>query len=182
MSRVGRKPVALIEGVKAEVSESLVKITGPRGTLEFRVPPGIHVQLEGNALVISRDSDEPKQRSLHGMARSLVANMVEGVSRGFERRLSINGVGYNAKLQGKQLILNLGFAHPVVVNIPEYIQVEVPNPTLVSLKGIDKQKVGQFAAAIRAIRPPEPYNAKGISYEGEIIRRKAGKTFGAGAE
>lgn len=182
MSRVGRKPVALVEGVKAEVIEGLVKIAGPKGTLEFRLPAGVTVQLEENNLMVSRDSDEPKQRSLHGMTRSLIANMVEGVSKGFERRLSINGVGYNAKLQGKQLVLNLGFATPVVVNIPEYLQIEAPNPTLIAIKGIDKQKVGQFAAAIRAIKPPEPYNAKGISYEGEIIRRKAGKTFGTGTE
>ena len=182
MSRVGRKPVALVEGVTAEVSEGLVKITGPKGTLEFRLPPGIKVTKGERELVVERESDEPKQRSLHGMSRSLIANMVEGVSKGFERRLSINGVGYNAKLEGKQLILNLGFADPVVVNIPEHIEVEVPNPTLISLKGIDKQRVGQFAAAIRAIKPPEPYNAKGISYEGEIIRRKAGKTFGGGAD
>lgn len=182
MSRVGRKPVALVEGVTAEVSEGLVKITGPKGTLEFHLPPGIKVTEGERELVIERESDEPKQRSLHGMSRSLIANMVEGVNKGFERRLSINGVGYNAKLEGKQLILNLGFADPVIVNIPEHIEVEVPNPTLISLRGIDKQKVGQFAAAIRAIKPPEPYNAKGISYEGEIIRRKAGKTFGGSAE
>lgn len=182
MSRVGRKPVALMEGVTAEISDDLVRITGPRGTLEFRLPQGLRIKEEDRKLFIDREGDEPKQRSLHGMARSLVANMVDGVSKGFERRLSINGVGYSAKLQGKQLILNLGFADPVIVNIPEHIQIEVPNPTLVSVKGVDKQKVGQFAAAIRAIKIPDPYNAKGISYEGEIIRRKAGKTFGAAAE
>lgn len=182
MSRVGRKPVTLVEGVTAEIANDLIRINGPRGTLEFRLPAGITIKEEERKLFLDRDSDEPKQRSLHGMARSLIANMVDGVSKGFERRLSINGVGYSAKLQGKQLILNLGFADPVVVNVPEHIQIEVPNPTLVVLKGVDKQKVGQFAAAIRAVKIPDPYNAKGISYEGEIIRRKAGKTFGGAAE
>ncbi len=182
MSRVGRKPIALVEGVTVEVSENLVKITGPKGTLEFRLPPGIQIREEERNLVIARESDEPKQRSLHGMSRSLIANMIEGVSKGFEKKLSINGVGYNAKLQGKQLMLNLGFTNPVTVNMPEYIEVELPNPTLIVLRGIDKQKVGQFAAAIRAVKPPDPYNAKGISYEGEIVRRKAGKTFGGGAD
>ena len=179
MSRIGKKPILLPDGVKVSLGGSAISIEGPKGKLDFVLPEGISIQNEDNNLVISRLSDEPKQRSLHGMSRSLVSNMVDGVLNGFEKRLKINGVGYNAKVQGDAVLLNIGFSHPVIKQIPEGLEVECPTATSVVINGIDKQKVGQFAAAIRAVRPPEPYNAKGIAYEDEQIRRKAGKAFGS---
>jgi large subunit ribosomal protein L6 len=179
MSRVGKKPIPLPAGVKAAISGNNIAIEGPKGKLSFILPEGITVEQEEGRLAISRSSDEPKQRSLHGMSRSLINNMVDGVTRGFERRLTINGIGYTAKVQGDTLALNVGFTHPVVKQIPENIKVECPSLTSIIVRGADKQKVGQFAAAVRAVRPPEPYNAKGIAYEDEQIRRKAGKAFGS---
>jgi len=179
MSRVGKKPVTVTEGVKTTITGTDVTIEGPRGKLHFVLPEGISVKEDGDRLFISRSSDEPKQRSLHGMSRSLVSNMIAGVTTGFEKRLTINGVGYNAKIQGENLVLNVGFSHPVIKPIPPNLEVECPLATSVLIRGIDKQKVGQFAAAVRAVRPPEPYNAKGIAYEDEQIRRKAGKAFGS---
>ncbi len=167
------------EGVKVAIAGAEVTIEGPKGELSFVMPEGISVKEDEGRLFISRLSDEPKQRSLHGMSRSLVNNMIEGVTKGFEKRLAINGVGYNAKIQGESLVLNVGFSHPVIKPIPPSIEVECPLATSVLVRGIDKQKVGQFAAAVRAVRPPEPYNAKGIAYEDEQIRRKAGKAFGS---
>jgi len=169
-----------VPGVNVTIEGNQVSVKGPKGELGFCLPEGIAItQNDDGSLEMSRGSDEPKQRSLHGMARSLVNNMVEGVVNGYEKRLGINGVGYNAKVQDENLVLNIGFSHPVIKPIPDGLAVECTTATTLIIKGIDKQKVGQFAAAIRAIRPPEPYNAKGISYDGEHIRRKAGKAFGS---
>ena len=179
MSRVGKKPVVIPKGINVAIKGNQVSVKGPKGELAFTLPQGISIEQGESGLEISRASDDPKQRSLHGMARSLINNMVDGVVKGYERRLAISGVGYNAKVQGDGLVLNIGFSHPVVKQIPDGLSVECPTATTLVVKGIDKQRVGQFAAAIRAIRPPEPYNAKGISYEGEQIRRKAGKAFGS---
>ncbi len=179
MSRVGKKPVVIPQGINVAIEGNQVSVKGPRGELSFTLPQGISVDQGESGLEITRSSDDPKQRSLHGMARSLINNMVEGVVNGYDKRLVISGVGYNAKVQGDGLVLNIGFSHPVIKQIPEGLSVECPTATTVVIKGIDKQKVGQFAAAIRAIRPPEPYNAKGVSYDGETIHRKAGKAFGS---
>lgn len=179
MSRVGKKPVTLPEGVGITISGTDITVDGPLGKLSFVLPEGIVIKEEEKKVFLTRSSDEPKQRSLHGMSRSLLNNMVEGVTRGFEKRLSINGVGYNAKVQSEGLVLNIGFSHQVIKSVTEGLSVECPTLTSIIIKGIDKQKVGQFAAAVRAIRPPEPYNAKGIAYEGEQIRRKTGKAFGS---
>ncbi len=179
MSRIGRKPVDVPAGVKVAVESGLVRVTGPKGNLAQQIHPAIMVRLDdgGKRVVFERTSDAKKDRALHGLSRALVANMVNGVTTGFERKLEIIGVGYNAKVQGKELRLQVGFAHPVIMPIPDVITVELPNPTHIVLKSPDKQKIGQFAAEIRRVRPPEPYNSKGIKYEGEVVRRKAGKTF-----
>lgn len=158
-------------------------IEGPKGKLSLALPPAVSVQVNGGQLRVTRSGDEPFQRALHGLTRALIANMVQGVTSGFSKELEIVGVGYRAQLQGKQLSIQVGFSHPVLVPIPEGITVEVPKPTSVLVRGPDKQLVGQFAAALRRIAPPEPYKGKGIKYAGEVIRRKAGKAAtGAGAK
>jgi large subunit ribosomal protein L6 len=176
MSRIGRKPIEIPSGVTVDVSPGgSVKVTGPLGTLEQRVPARIQVAEDDGALNVTRPTDRGEDRALHGLTRTLVANMVEGVTKGFEKHLEIQGVGYRAQLKGSDLELAVGYSHPVTVNPREGISFEVPQPTQVIVKGTNKQMVGQTAAEIRKVRPPEPYKGKGIRYQGELVRRKVGK-------
>jgi large subunit ribosomal protein L6 len=176
MSRVGRMPIPVPQGVSVALEGPSVTVTGPQGSLARRVPTGISVAQDGDVLVVERSDDERQQRALHGLARSLVANMVTGVTQGFAKELEIVGVGYRATARGPESIeLALGFSHPVVVDAPEGISFEVPSPTRITVRGIDKELVGQVAADIRKIRKPEPYKGKGIRYAGERVLRKAGK-------
>ncbi|MFN2607946.1 MAG: 50S ribosomal protein L6 [Acidimicrobiales bacterium] len=176
MSRIGRSPIPVPEGVDVSVADGRVTVTGPRGTLEQVLPPAMSVRRDDGVLVVERPDDERQHRALHGLTRSLVNNMVVGVTEGYSRDLEIVGVGYRATAQGpNRLELALGFSHPVVVEAPDGITFEVPAPTRISVRGIDKQAVGQVAANIRRIRKPEPYKGKGVRYAGEVVRRKAGK-------
>ncbi|HET8968893.1 MAG TPA: 50S ribosomal protein L6 [Gaiellaceae bacterium] len=176
MSRIGRKPIEIPSGVTVEVSPGgTVKVTGPLGTLEQRVPARMDVSQDDGVVNVTRPTDRGEDRALHGLTRTLVANMVEGVTKGFEKHLEIQGVGYRAQLKGSDLELAVGYSHPVTVNPREGISFEVPQPTQVIVKGTDKQMVGQTAAEIRKVRPPEPYKGKGIRYQGEHVRRKVGK-------
>ena len=175
MSRIGRKPIEIPSGVNVAVDPGRVMVNGPLGELQQQLPQRIKIERDGDTLVVSRPSERGDDRALHGLTRTLVANMVEGVTKGFEKRLQIQGVGYRASLRGTSLELNVGFSHPVVKDAPAGITFEVPAPTQVVVKGIDKQQVGQTAAEIRKVRPPEPYKGKGIRYEGEYVRRKVGK-------
>lgn len=175
MSRIGRKPVALPKGVTAEVQESSVHVRGPKGELSLSVVPSITVTAEGDALLVTRGSDEKADRAFHGMTRALLANMVQGVSQGFRKDLEIIGVGWRAQMQGRKLILSLGFSHPVEYDPPQGIDLATEGPTKISVSGIDRQVVGQVASEIRGFRPPEPYKGKGIRYVGEYVIRKAGK-------
>lgn len=182
MSRIGVQPIPVPEGVKVEIAPEEIRVTGPLATLTHRIPPGIQAVLDdaGRTLVIRRTGETKQLRALHGMARSRFASLVLGVSKGFRKGLEIGGVGYQARLEGKSLVLQIGFSHPVEMPIPEGLKVEIASPTSVRISGADKQKVGQFAAEVRAIRPPEPYKGKGIRYTGEHVRRKQGKTFAGG--
>jgi large subunit ribosomal protein L6 len=183
MSRIGRAPVTIPAGVKISQDGQQVRVEGPKGKLALTLSPAITVKVDGQTLTVQRANDEQSVRALHGLHRALIANMVQGVTAGFSKELEIAGVGYRAALKGKQLELNVGFSHTVSVPIPDGLTVEVPKPTNVVVKGFDKHLVGQFAANIRRIAPPEPYKGKGIKYAGEIIRRKAGKAAtGAGAK
>ena len=175
MSRIGRTPIPLPEGVSVEISGQKVTVAGPKGELRHTVVEPIRVSESDGTLVVTRPTDRGPHRALHGLSRTLVANMVQGVSDGFERRLEIVGVGYRALVRGAALELAVGFSHPVTIEPPEGIQFEVPAPTQVVVRGIDKQAVGQVAAQIRAVRPPEPYKGKGVRYAGEVVRRKVGK-------
>ena len=176
MSRIGKKPVAVPAGVQITVSkDNLVTVKGPLGQLEQRMPEDTQIKIEDNQALVTRLSDDKTHRSLHGLTRSLLANMIEGVTKGYVRNLELVGVGYRAALQGKDLNLVVGYSHPVIINPPRGVEFEVPAPNKISVKGIDKQVVGQIAAEIRAVRKPEPYLGKGIKYEGEQIRRKVGK-------
>ena len=175
MSRIGRTPIPLPEGVSVNISGQKVTVAGPKGELRHTVVEPIRVSESDGTLVVTRPTDRGPHRALHGLSRTLVANMVQGVSAGFERRLEIVGVGYRAQLRGASLELAVGFSHPVTIEPPEGIQFEVPTPTQLVVRGIDKQAVGQVAAQIRAVRPPEPYKGKGIRYVGEVVRRKVGK-------
>ena len=183
MSRIGQQPVAVPPGVKVAVDDRAIEIQGPKGTLRWSWHPTIAVEYDTSAgqIRVSRSRDAQAQRALHGLTRSLIANMVHGVTEGYVKRLEIVGVGYNARMQGQDLLLNIGFSHPVTLQPPEGVTLEVPAPTQIVVMGADKQKVGQFAANVRGIRKPEPYKGKGIRYEGEQVRRKAGKAFAAGA-
>ena len=177
MSRIGRKPIPVPSGVDISIDGDLVTVTGPKGVLEQRIPAAITVAREDGELLVTRPSDAREHRALHGLTRSLVANMVTGVSDGFEKRLEIIGVGYRAAAHGSERIeLALGFSHPVAVEAPAGVTFEVPTPTAIPVRGIDKQLVGQVAANIRKLRPPEPYKGKGVRYQGEKVLRKAGKT------
>ena len=179
MSRIGKQPIPLPSGVDVFIEPELVRVKGPRGELEERVSRELTVEQsdgdDGNVVLVKRPTDRGEHRALHGLTRSLIANMVQGVTEGFEKRLEIQGVGYRARLQGKALELNVGYSHPVSVTAPEGIEFEVPAPTQVVVRGIDKQLVGEIAARIRRSRPPEPYKGKGIRYAGEHVRRKVGK-------
>ncbi len=175
MSRIGKKPIPVPAGVTVSIEPELVSVNGPRGTLSERVPRDITVAQDGEQLVVTRPTDRGEHRALHGLTRSLVANMVEGVTSGFQKTLEIQGVGYRAALKGRDLELALGYSHPVSVKAPEGIEFEVPQPTRVIVKGNSKQQVGELAANIRKQRPPEPYKGKGIRYEGEYVARKVGK-------
>jgi len=182
MSRIGKQPIKVPAGVTVEVSGRRVAVKGSKGSLEMNVHPEMTVEIdaETGAILVKRPSDVDRHRALHGLTRTLVANMVEGVTKGFEKRLEIVGVGYNAKVQGRKLVLQIGFSHPVEMDPPEGVEVAAPAPTRIVITGADKQAVGQFAAEVRRVRPPEPYKGKGIRYEGEFVRRKAGKAFAAG--
>jgi large subunit ribosomal protein L6 len=175
MSRIGRKPIPVPSGVTVSVEPGLVRVNGPRGELFEAVPQAITVTREGEELLVTRPTDRSEHRALHGLTRSLVANMVEGVTNGYAKTLEIQGVGYRAALRGRDLELALGFSHPVNISAPDGIEFEVPQPTRVIVKGISKQLVGEVAANIRKKRPPEPYKGKGIRYEGEYVARKVGK-------
>jgi large subunit ribosomal protein L6 len=175
MSRIGRKPVAIPDGVTVDIKPELISVKGPKGELNQAVSGDMKVLQSDGTLTVERPTDRGEHRALHGLTRSLIANMVEGVTQGFEKRLEIQGVGYRARLQGKALELSVGYSHPVSVTAPEGIEFEVPTPTQVVVRGIDKQLVGEIAARIRRTRPPEPYKGKGIRYEGEHVRRKVGK-------
>lgn len=182
MSRIGRKPVPVPANVKVTLADSTVHVEGPNGKLQFTYRPGITVRHDEAAkeLVVERANDERENRALHGLTRSLVANMVQGVTAGYTKRLEIQGVGYQAQLKKANTIaLQVGFANQIVMEAPEGVKVTVPDPTHVVITGADKQAVGQFAAEVRRVRPPEPYKGKGIRYEGEAVRRKAGKAFGS---
>jgi large subunit ribosomal protein L6 len=176
MSRIGRSPIPVPSGVTVALAEDSVTVTGPQGSLARQLPPGISIAQDGDTLLVSRPDDERRHRALHGLTRSLVANMVTGVTQGFSKELEIVGVGYRANAKGpSNLELALGFSHPVFVDAPEGITFDVPTPTRIIVKGIDKEKVGQVAADIRKIRKPEPYKGKGVRYAGERVLRKAGK-------
>ncbi|MDT3738928.1 MAG: 50S ribosomal protein L6 [Candidatus Kapabacteria bacterium] len=176
MSRIGKKPITVPEKVKVSFNEGVVVAAGPLGQLQFKVPDSISLNMENNTITFSRQNDDRHVRALHGLTRALTANIIEGVSKGFEKVLIIEGVGYKSELRGDRLLLSLGFSHPILMIPPPEITFECINATTIKIKGIDKQLVGLIAAKIRQIRPPEPYKGKGVRYQGEFIRRKAGKT------
>jgi large subunit ribosomal protein L6 len=175
MSRIGKQPIEIPDGVNVAVDPGRVTVNGPLGELTQKVPARIKIEKQDGQLVVTRPTERGDDRALHGLTRSLVANMVEGVTNGFEKRLEIQGVGYRASLRGTALELNVGFSHPVVMDAPAGITFEVPTQNEVVIKGIDKQQVGEIAAEVRDVRPPEPYKGKGIRYQGEYVRRKVGK-------
>jgi large subunit ribosomal protein L6 len=175
MSRVGKAPIGIPSGVTVSVSGRAVTVKGPKGELKGQVPEDVEVVAEGSAVTVTRSSESNQARSTHGTARATIANMVVGVSKGFAKNLDIIGVGYSAEVKGKKLVLKLGYSHPVEYEAPKGIEIEVPEPTRIVVRGIDRQLVGQSAADIRAFRPPEPYKGKGIRYHDEHVRRKAGK-------
>jgi large subunit ribosomal protein L6 len=175
MSRIGRAPIPLPSGVEVTIEPELVRVNGPKGTLQERIPRDITVAQDDAQLVVTRPTDRGEHRALHGLVRTLVANMVIGVTDGYEKRLEIQGVGYRAQMKGRDLELALGYSHPVTVLAPDGIEFEVPQPTRVVVRGISKQQVGEVTANIRKQRPPEPYKGKGIRYEGEFVARKVGK-------
>lgn len=175
MSRIGKMPIVLPAGVEATLDGSTVTVKGPKGSLCQTVHQNIQVDIDAGEIKVTRPNDEKENRALHGLTRSLIANMVDGVTNGFKKELDVNGVGYRVQMQGKDLVMNLGFSHQVIMTPPEGITLEVPNPNKIVVNGIDKQSVGQFAAQIREKRPPEPYKGKGIKYSDEVVRRKEGK-------
>jgi large subunit ribosomal protein L6 len=175
MSRIGKKPIEIPDGVTVDVGNGVVSVKGPKGELSQAVSPAMRIEQSNGTLTVERPSDRGQHRSLHGLTRSLIANMVEGVTNGYEKRLQIQGVGYRARLQGKALELAVGYSHPISIPPPDGIEFDVPQPTEVVVRGIDKQLVGEIAAQVRKQRPPEPYKGKGIRYVGEHVRRKVGK-------
>ena len=175
MSRIGKRPIEVPSGVTVQLEPGRVAVTGPLGSLQQQVPPRMEIAQDDGVITVTRPTERGEDRALHGLTRSLVANMVEGVTKGFEKRLEIQGVGYRATLKGTDLELNVGYSHSVVIKPRTGVTFEVPVPTQVVVKGTDKQAVGQTAAEIRKVRPPEPYKGKGIRYEGEYVRRKVGK-------
>jgi large subunit ribosomal protein L6 len=181
MSRIGKAPIAIPGGVTIEAKSQQVSVKGPKGNLSIKIRPEVKVSIEGAEAKVEITGAGPARqaRAYHGLTRALIQNMVTGVHTGFEKRLEIVGVGWNAKAQGNKVVLNIGFCHTVDIEMPKDVTIETPAPTKMVLTGPDKQAVGQVAAVIRAVRPPEPYKGKGIRYEGEYVRRKAGKSFGA---
>ena len=176
MSRIGRKPINIPAGVEVKIDGSCVTVKGPKGTLSQTFQPSMNIAVEGAEIVVTRPNDEKENRSLHGLTRTLIHNMVVGVTEGFKKELDVNGVGYRVAKEGNKLVMNLGFSHQVTVEEIEGITIEVPSANKIVISGTDKQKVGQFAAEVREKRPPEPYKGKGIKYTDEVIRRKEGKT------
>lgn len=181
MSRIGRKPINIPAGVEVKLDNGVITVKGPKGTLTREVHRNMTVNIEDGVITVTRPNDEKENRALHGLTRTLIANMVEGVTEGFTKELEVNGVGYRVQKQGKNLVMNLGYSHQVTVPETNEIKIEVPAPNKIIILGIDKQKVGQFAAEVRSKRPPEPYKGKGIKYVDEHIRRKEGKA-GKGAK
>jgi large subunit ribosomal protein L6 len=181
MSRIGRKPVNIPAGVEVKIDGSVVTVKGPKGTLTQSFSPAMNIAVEGAEIIVTRPNDDKENRSLHGLTRTLLENMVVGVTEGFKKELEVQGVGYRVQKQGSNLVMNLGFSHQVIVSENADIKIDVPNPNSIVISGIDKQKVGQFAAEVREKRPPEPYKGKGIRYAGEYVRRKEGKA-GKGAK
>ena len=178
MSRVGKKPILIPKNVKVSVTGNTVLVEGPKGKLTFDAHPNMTVEAKEEQVIVSRRSDEKSDKALHGLTRTLINNMVVGTTVGYQKELEIQGVGFRAQVSGKKIVLQLGFSHPVDFHIPEGIVIEAPKPTQIIIKGIDKQKVGETAAEIRAIFPPEPYKGKGIRYLGEYVRKKVGKAVG----
>jgi len=176
MSRIGKQPVAIPAGVTVEIDGRDVRVKGPKGEVDSRLPVEITAKIDDGHVLVERARDEPRDKSMHGLARSLVANAVQGVTSGFTKRLEIVGVGYRAEAAGRTVKLNLGYSHLIEYPVPQGIEVKTPSPTVIEVSGADRQVVGQVAAELRALRPTEPYKGKGIKYEGEYVRRKAGKT------
>ena len=176
MSRIGRKPIVIPTGVEVKIDGSNITVKGPKGTLDSKIHPMMTAKVENGEVVVTRPNDEKEARSLHGLTRTLLHNMVVGVTDGFSKELEVNGVGYRVAKEGKNLVMNLGFSHQVIVSEIEGITIDVPSPNKIVISGCDKQAVGQFAAEVREKRPPEPYKGKGIKYANEVIRRKVGKT------
>ncbi len=176
MSRIGKKPVAILNGVKINHTDNKLEVSGPKGNLSMEVDNNIAVSIENNEIVFTRKDNVAKNRALHGLYRALMQNMVTGVTEGFTRKLDLVGIGYRAEMKGNTLVMMLGYSHPVVFNAPPGVKIELPTATQVVISGVDKQMVGQVAAKIRSFRLPEPYKGKGIKYDNEVIRRKAGKT------
>src|SRR5262245_44037074 len=179
MSRIGKLPVTIPAGVKVALDPSAVRVEGPKGKLQAPIPSGVQVKVEGNVVHVVRDNEERKLRALHGLTRKLIANMTQGVSQGFSRVLDINGVGYRAEVKGKEIHMTLGYSHPVVFPLPAGVTASVERQVIITLSGADRQLLGEMAAKIRSLRPPEPYKGKGIKYREEVIRRKAGKAVGS---
>ena len=175
MSRIGNKPITVPEGVEVSIADKTITVKGPKGTLTKEFHKNMNVVLDGNVIKISRPDDEPENKSLHGLTRTLISNMITGVKEEFKRELEINGVGYRAQKQGNKLVMSLGYSHPVEMDAPAGITFDVPNPNQIIVRGIDKELVGQTAAVVRTKRPPEVYRGKGIKYAEEVIRRKEGK-------
>lgn len=175
MSRIGRKPINIPAGVDVKFENGVMTVKGAKGTLTQKIHPNMTVKIENSVITVERPNDDKENRSLHGLTRSLIANMVEGVTNGFKKQLEVNGVGYRVQKKGKDLVMNLGYSHQVIVSDTDDITIEAPTPNLIIISGPDKQKVGQFAAEVREKRPPEPYKGKGIKYADEVIRRKEGK-------
>ena len=175
MSRIGLKPITIPAGVDVNVNGATVTVKGPNGTLSMDAHPNMTVSVEGSEIIVSRPNDAKENRSLHGLTRTLIHNMVIGVTEGYKKTLEVNGVGYRVQKQGNKCVMNLGYSHQVIVEDTDDIKIEVPDPNKIIITGIDKQKVGQFAAEVREKRPPEPYKGKGIKYDYEVIRRKEGK-------
>jgi large subunit ribosomal protein L6 len=175
MSRIGKRPIEVPAGVTVSIDPGRVMVNGPLGTLQQQVPQRMRVEQENGSITVTRPTERGDDRALHGLTRTLIANMVEGVTKGFEKRLELQGVGYRAAMQGADLRVDVGYSHPVVMKAPQGVTFEVPTPTEIVVKGVDKQQVGQIAAEVRRVRPPEPYKGKGIRYRGEYVRRKVGK-------
>ena len=179
MSRIGKLPVTIPSGVKVAVDSSGVRLEGPKGKLQTTLPPGVDVKVDGNVVCVERRNDERKSRAIHGLTRKLIANMAHGVSQGFSRVLDINGVGYRAEVKGQEIHMTLGYSHPVVFPLPAGISASVERQIIITLTSADRQLLGETAAKIRSLRPPEPYKGKGIKYREELIKRKAGKAVGS---